>query len=74
MKILKNKKAPAAATADVIENKSNKFSKDNYITLDELREQRKKIADQLIADPFNVRLTLQHITVNRQISQIVWGD
>lgn len=67
------KKAPAAATADVIENKSNKFSTGNYITLDELKERRKQIADQLLTEPFNVRLTLRHLEVNRQISEIIWG-
>ena len=67
------KKAPVAATTDVIENSDNKFSTDNYITLNELTKLRKQIANQLLDEPFNVRLTLQHMVVNRQISEIIWG-
>ena len=45
------KKAPAAATADVIENKSNKFSKDNYITLDEMKHRRRFLGEQIDKEP-----------------------
>lgn len=45
------KKAPAAATADVIENKPNKFSKDNYITLDEMKNRRRFLGEQIDKEP-----------------------
>lgn len=73
MKSSLTKKAPVAATTDVIENSDNKFSTDNYITLDDLTKLRKQIANQLLNDPFNIRLTLQHLELDRQISEIIWG-
>lgn len=44
------KKAPVAATTDV-KRKSNKFSTDNYITLDEMKHRRRFLGEQIGKEP-----------------------
>ena len=71
------KKAPAAATADVIENKSNKFSTGNYITLDELCDRRRFYQEQLNKEPFSSEvydyLCRQVLMFNALIAFRKWG-
>lgn len=71
------KKAPAEATADVTENKSNKFTKDNYITLDELCDRRRFYREQLDKEPCFSKayreLYNKFETFNLLVAWKIWG-
>lgn len=71
------KKAPTVAPADVKKNKSNKFSKDNYITLDELCDRRRFYREQLDKEPFSSKafdyLCRQVMMFNALIAVRKWG-
>lgn len=45
------KKAPAAATADAIENTDKNISDNNYITMDELCDRRRFYKEQFMKEP-----------------------